>query len=780
MAKITMVLLALALAGVGIGADRTDDATLLDQATAPPPRAAAQELGRRMNAPALARFLESSDQALVEAWIAGANETGGPLSPAIEALAIRYLDHPKLGWRVQAVFDHTRYTQTATFDALARRLCEQSPSAESTASHLVHTDLPIADGVVALLPQAKSGRCPLARWLGTQRYAPAVPAIRGSLADAGPDDVACLCGALVAIGTPEAGTALGDFAVARLDRGDRERAKRCLQGAIYNVAWNVELPPMDLGMLGGVVRRVDDDGASKGYLDLVRRTHAGMALEHVLAYLDRDPGATDGLHATAFGLITELDDPTAWQHARERLDRLRVEEHADEGYYRNEIGRLDTMLHDPDAELARRAAHRRAYQDASALTNALALPRERREVAGRLRLQAPLESWTRAQERYLRALDRVLHRDWESASLVDQRRMAANECFDLATIVRVRLGDPGRSLSLAKRAARLSPTDATGALARMEIAEINRYERADKARARRFYVRLRRMLPDSRLLAVDPQVDRRGMGRWWERWIDVETRYLDTGTPFSGTVDRRTVQEFLAWAPLFLVPATLTAEPDRVTVASGGAKIDEFTLAAAFPTSVSSHIVLLRTSPGLSVLSPEHLLAYLEHHDPARFWSATLLALGIADDPRRTGGERPASRTFFFVHPPTSPGTAEPWPIAMAAETFASKTGITIAMEPFPRPETAWQAFLAGLRSGDPERALGACTSIFARELLPRLESMTARDAAGLAAISGPLSRVSATTETATYLVSPLGSGPTHQVLFARDGLDWLVAGLSW
>jgi hypothetical protein len=205
-----------------------------------------------------------------------------------------------------------------------------------------------------------------------------------------------------------------------------------------------------------------------------------------------------------------------------------------------------------------------------------------------------------------------------------------------------------------------------------------------------------------------------------------------------------------------------------------GRPLDEFTVAAAFPATIRSHIQLLRTLPVLSLLSAEHALAYLEHHDPSRFWTATVLALGVADDPTRTGGVRPTSRPFFFVHPTEPLGASATWNLTAAAAAFAPRAGVTIAMAPFTQPEAAWEAFLAGLRSGQPERALGACTGLFARELLPRLRSVTANGAASLAAISGPLTRVAGTSEAATYVVGG------RQVTFAREDLDWLVAGLSW
>src|SRR5689334_21786205 len=167
--RIAAASLVLVVAAFVATAAEIDDATLLDQATATAPRVAARELGRRMNAPAFARFLEGGDQDLVEAWIAGARTQGGVLPPAVETLAVRYFDHPRLGWRVQGLLDDTTYTQLATFDALARRLTAQPNSARQTAHRIVRTDLPVTDHIVALLPNAGSGACELLTYVAAHR-----------------------------------------------------------------------------------------------------------------------------------------------------------------------------------------------------------------------------------------------------------------------------------------------------------------------------------------------------------------------------------------------------------------------------------------------------------------------------------------------------------------------------------------------------------------------------------------------------------------------------------
>lgn len=243
-----------------------------------------------------------------------------------------------------------------------------------------------------------------------------------------------------------------------------------------------------------------------------------------------------------------------------------------------------------------------------------------------------------------------------------------------------------------------------------KIADVYQYDLHDKNHAIKYY----REISDKNMALMkqySPEYVDTG-GGWLNEAMKNEIGYLETGKPFSGSISKHLLPEFMMimvmtqadLAGRNFSPLDIGLQFDRVNrIYQENQNVDSKIILQKLNALPRSHMVLASTIQAISYLpTPESVLEYLESQDPGRYWSASILFMARLDEMRQTKGP-----SLFPGLSRVKPGTSSP--LRLAGDQFQKKTGITFDMENYPRfskPQELWHAFSSALTEGDIEAAL--------------------------------------------------------------------------
>ena len=384
-----------------------------------------------------------------------------------------------------------------------------------------------------------------------------------------------------------------------------------------------------------------------------RRKHPD-AVPLMLAELEgayRDPNAARMNYNTVLDLLAEYPSPDVWRKAGAEIDRLRGEGRLTEAAHAAAHRRLDPLLANPDAEIAR--VKRR---DASA-----AWARKRDAVTPNASQITPLRNT--APRRYVEELAAYLERleaAGEEFRSEDVDYEIAGQYANLGVFARFQLRDPALAARLLEKAAK-----GRSLIGQVVLADTYQLELHDKAQALRAYQ-----------LALDTASEPKGarlftpyarpgdaMNEFWKDWLAQEIAFLRTGKPFNGRVSEPVIGGFWQAIGVWASVVTLTfpewptpyAQPGVGSGRGYGAvqgfgvaqpssssadapdRIDRKELAARLGRVPASRLALLVTLRYISLLpDAAAILAELARNDPSGYW--TTIALGTVAF-HESGGE---------------------------------------------------------------------------------------------------------------------------------------------
>ena len=180
-------------------------------------------------------------------------------------------------------------------------------------------------------------------------------------------------------------------------------------------------------------------------------------------------------------------------------------------------------------------------------------------------------------------------------------------------------------------------------LSNFALADTYEFDLGEKAKAIRAYEAMRAAVHEGAGKSSDPSV--RVFLDWWDAWLGHETRFLRSGTRVSRPVPRE--ESLGLFAGMLLLPGVEPRHPALTAllrrVESGREKPDRDAVRSTLDSLPASRLILMRTVALLAYLEPDEMVAYLERHDPSRFWSASLLTMAvlITADPASCASARP-------------------------------------------------------------------------------------------------------------------------------------------
>lgn len=290
----------------------------------------------------------------------------------------------------------------------------------------------------------------------------------------------------------------------------------------------------------------------------------------------------------------------------------------------------------------------------------------------------------------------------------------------LGDFVRFNLRSSDKATLFYQKSAELSQktNDPGSIVLELRLADLYQFDFKDKANAIKYY---RRALA-SRPAGPAKQQELDSLTDWWGKWIEYEIKYLETGQPFAGTMDREALEAFpmavmvLAGNINFVGVAQFDAgvySNEGLMKGQINPNLNQNTVFQKLQKLPTSHFALSATIYAISYLpTPESILTYMESQDPGHYWSASILCSAAL---YRTAGpsESSKARSFLFPGAATAPSTPLLSLVQMAADLFQKRSGVRCAVAPdqrFASPEKTWEYLMSSLEQGDVETALSSFT----------------------------------------------------------------------
>ena len=382
---------------------------------------------------------------------------------------------------------------------------------------------------------------------------------------------------------------------------------------------------------------------------LGRRRHAG-AIPLLLAAIGPgyEPPYNTSLYNTALDLLLAYPSEEVWRKAAAELERVKGEGKVRDDQYTHARRKLDPMLADPAAVLARLRSND-AWEQFMERRKALA---PLADEANALYKTSPRE-YPAARSRYLEA-EEALAREFRDERIDSH---IAYSWGQLGIYVRFLLGDPRGAVRYLERGAKRE------LIAQVVLADTYQLALKDSAAALKAYERA--LDTATRQAAgvhrdTPPLAPGRVVTAFWKSWLAAEVEYLRTGKPFTGRVPEPVIVGFwdvvadhgrLAsiffpqWAsPQHLPQMAYSARgapraPTWASVEYGLAHMDRETLGARLAQAPSSRFALLVTLRYISALPRQDaILKELARSDPSGYW--TTIALGTVAFHESTAARR--------------------------------------------------------------------------------------------------------------------------------------------
>ena len=717
---------------------------------------------------------------------------------AIEQILIEHYADPVLGPHLVWLLEGHRYHTRALFDLLAASIRNPAlpPSERSNlAAFITSTDLPLDDDVLALLrslPPAGSTNDPsgqIIRQLGKRRYEPLASYLGTVIRSAPPQALGNECQALAQIGSKESLDLVVDC-VRRLSV--ESRGSGAVDGELGSVLGQLAgLPPtapLSFPTLKSVLPVPLGKYAVRPYIALIRGRREIEGVPDLIAYLRSDPAVPGGFHQAALEALLDFDSPEVWQRTREEIEREHASGQLADQAYQFASRQLDERLRDP----AQFSARKRVQERAAAEEHERDDECQRRTAA--LSQMAPLQRedprrYVEERAAYLAGLEGAAKAAPARERQLCPRMQLAHQYSALAGFARFAVKDPARSLALYEQALELEGAgESEGTwVTRLDVADLYAWDLHDPPRAIQQYEKAR---DDVRLKAQSnrPNEVSEILGTWLQRWLDQQIRYLQTGKPFVGPVDRSDVAG--AFTMILMVSAAgdsgMLPALDELSQDANALyehqSVDTDRVRRVLMALPHGYSMLARTLPLLAFLPADGVGAYLEAQDPGRYWSACFLGAAITES--RSPASDASARHSLFPTEAIRDTDGRRGSLLLAADRFSQQTGIHFALDPDPRftsPEKTWQSFLAALNGGDAPGALSCFVPPFRNQLEPLFAQMSRAEMREMAASFTALSpSATPSSEVREYGVSRLVNGEQRAALvsFGNDGGEWKIYGM--
>ena len=413
---------------------------------------------------------------------------------------------------------------------------------------------------------------------------------------------------------------------------------------------------------------------------LARRKHPG-AVPLLVAALEASFGPQAPSYSRALDFLLEYPSIDAWRRANGEVERLRGEGRVPDAAYARARARLDPIMADPEAVMAR-IADREVFAE---------YERRRDALFPNIQQIAPL--WHTDLPRYVDEQARFLEKQEAIAAVLASERVdyfIAGAYGSLGAVARFRLNDPARALPFLEKAAK--GRDLYGQIV---LADTYQLALRDKANALRAYElalqtaseRGRRFTPYAR--------PGDAMNEFWKAWLAQEIAFLRTGKPFHGRVPeeviagfwesmwvwaRSAAEYFPDWAPAqqFQRGAGFAGAGTFGIVAAARAPsgpslagIDRKGLGARLAALPPSRIPLFVALRYISALPDGGAILHeLARHDPSGYWTTIVAGTVAYHEARGATGREEAARNGVADALPGLVADGSPTPLASAARRY--------------------------------------------------------------------------------------------------------------
>ena len=561
------------------------------------------------------------------------------LPKELEALLLEYYGDRSWGRYLLAVlardFDKReavpKYRTRQLFDLLYTDLKRPSSDQQFYARRITATDLAgIEPELIALLPALPSSSASeLVRFLGTRRFAPAVPALVTLQADT-PDrrstvSPGLINWALLQIGTPQAKQAVLD----RLRILAKGPASDQAGWEIASVLWDVRELPVD---------RAPDYAELRAALPEELIPVAWSNLVKLIVSRREMRGVPDLILALSRGLQTDeainallaIGEPTDWRVARAELERRPG------NMSPSHLASLQKRLGDALADEAGFLAQRRQNERQQELEQGRVQFNERKHQLTAIRGTEP-KRYAMQLGALIERRESQLHKHADAPLSKNEKLELASEYVALAAFLRFKLGQSDKAIAAYEAAGRLRSAAGEFNNAPLAVADIQRFDRRDPKKAIEQY----------RLAITEiNRVSNRPPHGWpWaglRRLIEREITFLESGRTFSGTIsieDLAVVQVWVLFSPMLQVgmdPALNEAVKRIRGAAARGERLspEASGLTLALDALPASQFQIANALMAVLQLPAQDMLRFYAKHDPAGYLTAVFLAMVINSNRR--------------------------------------------------------------------------------------------------------------------------------------------------
>ena len=616
-------------------------------------RRVAERLGQERNVEGLRVILESRNVDLIAAYDSGMRHgpVGPKMSAAMEALLVQYYDDPVVGGasRVLATWDHPQTRAYCDRLIAEWRSGRVRPSTYPMRDSALKCDAPGTQAALrewiasAKLPEPEDLR-QIVSFLGRRRDAEAVPILAkldfGTALEIAP----AIVGALLDIGTPEAGQA----ALERLAELKRYGGGRP-EGTRATALQRLSSDPDKVAIGYALFKRYEPEAARESAATWLAKRGDRDALDDTLALLAATPpryGVVQALIATG--------DLGVWRRARDEVERLHRAGAWDDSHYRFAASELDRKLADPAAHFAQQATQQR-YQ---AYQQAMAPILRARNDANAMKAGDPA-GWFDTMRKLAYRQEAVARENG-----VDAKTLyggipgdVAQQFLHLGDFARFRLKRPAEAIPLYEAAERWGLV-----VAALAASDTTEWDLGDRAAALAI---VRRLANDLRTKASLPEgrADAAFTAALMH-WADAQGAWLAERRPFRGTIDEADVAAASLVAMFGGMAVEGGPQPPALPPTSGDALAREL---SAMPASGAAFIATALATQYLP--TARAIRSHVARMDPAGYATASFFVLVQHLDPvRQTEG----MRLFPALAQDRSPGH----PLRVAAREFLRERGI--------------------------------------------------------------------------------------------------------
>lgn len=749
--------------------------------------AAAAELGRRENVPALEFISGHRDRELLYKYLdgfkRGVNSRDGKrtiLPPAIERLLAQNYNAPEISRAIQALAASRSYSGRELFDLKLQEVLKHANERNTRyIDALMMTDQAAIGETLDILPRLGDfQQRRLLFLLGSKGYEPASEAIAAYLIDEQGKpkySMGSLYSGLVNIGT---GKSL-DLLVRHLAKFPRAGATDRDYNEVVNLFLSLVQPGKDVPLDGALLDRVTpyrdaSDKVLAMYLQIVREQGLKAAAAGLYRYLPNQ-----AQQRNVFDTLMSFDDRNVWVSTRSELDALEKAGKVEANLYRSMDAELRRRLDDPEKYFADK-------RDAE-LNNRMHREKSEYEIALRnLRREKDTLEAAQFMEQYRNLLATMtgLAARYELAPHVVQIRSdIVGSYIELGSYARFRSANPQLAMQYYQSA--LDYTEKAennfSAFIYLLIADTWRFDLGDHDKALNFY---RLALDEAKLANEHPPAQIAPAFAFIEHWLPHEIGYLDNGRVFSGQIGRAAIRECGPGAVLLLALVTPSEEAAGWLLGYGlpGADLgkgvpDNRMARDTIAATARSHILLLYVLQNLPFLGDDALVAQvLDDRDPARYLGSCLLGyqLQLYASLQDRLAERGSDESDSGVRGAIAERFTASRRLATQLQSHDT-IGISYgADDRLSSPEKTWERFIEALRAGDRDGVRSCLSGGMQdkwRQLLVSLDaSQLAEMAEGMSALTGGM-----IVDEETRVYHTTRKGRSGEIWFTRVGSEWLI-----